>query len=133
MEPHTGESSASLKPADSQARWPLGLAVGGLLAGAVLGRVPRPAADSFRHRIVLVTGGARGLGLALARRLAAEGATLVLLSRSPDELERAVNDLRRRGGRASALVCDIRDQAQVTDAIARVLMTHHRIDVLVNN
>jgi NAD(P)-dependent dehydrogenase (short-subunit alcohol dehydrogenase family) len=83
--------------------------------------------------VVVISGGSRGLGLALARRLAAEGARLYLLARSAAELERVLPDLTARGGWAEAVACDIRRPDQVAHAIGRIGSAEHRIDVLVNN
>jgi NAD(P)-dependent dehydrogenase (short-subunit alcohol dehydrogenase family) len=88
---------------------------------------------SFRGHVVVITGGARGFGLALARRLAAEGARLVLISRTGDELERAALELQARGARVDAIRCDVRKPADVRDAISRVESIHGRVDMLVNN
>ena len=89
---------------------------------------------SFQDRVVVITGGSRGLGLALARYYAEEGANLVLLARSKVELDRAEIDLRDHGHGALMLIpCDIRDELQVKDAIAAAVETFGRIDVLINN
>jgi NAD(P)-dependent dehydrogenase (short-subunit alcohol dehydrogenase family) len=109
-----------------------------LLAGAgALGlvalRLLRPRI-SFENKVVLITGGSRGLGLALARRFAAEGASLVLVSRDRAELDRACDDLRRRG--ASAILpipCDVRREDQVQEAVTTAISLFGRLDVLINN
>jgi NAD(P)-dependent dehydrogenase (short-subunit alcohol dehydrogenase family) len=103
-------------------------------AGAMLARrIPARRRESFQDKVVLITGGARGLGLAMARGFAHEGATLVLLARSADQLQRAGIDLSADGTRVMTMVCDVRDQEQVDTAIAAVLRDLGRIDVLVNN
>jgi NAD(P)-dependent dehydrogenase (short-subunit alcohol dehydrogenase family) len=112
----------------------LGLALGaaaGTVAAARLMRSSR--AIDLTDKLVLIVGGSRGLGLALAREFGARGARLVLAARDPDELERARRQLEERGVAASIIVCDIRHRAQVDAAIARVIETHHVIDVLVND
>jgi NAD(P)-dependent dehydrogenase (short-subunit alcohol dehydrogenase family) len=87
----------------------------------------------FDGRIVVITGGSRGLGLLIARQLADEGAYVTIAARDEAELARASEDLRSRGGRAHVVVCDVgkRDEAErlVEDTIKR----HGRIDLLVNN
>lgn len=89
---------------------------------------------SFRERVVVITGGSRGLGLAMARAFAEEGAHLVLLARSKVELERAEVDLRDYGDGALMLIpCDIRYEEQVQAAIEAAVERLGRIDVLVNN
>ena len=93
----------------------------------------RSTGESFRDRVVVITGGARGLGLAIARVFAAEGARLVLLSRTPAELERVVPELQALGADASTMMCDIRRQAAVREAVDQIIGMAGRIDVLVNN
>ena len=80
-----------------------------------------------------MTGGSRGLGLLLARELAAQGCQLALLARDADELERARADLRTRGVEPLTIPCDVGDQGQVDLAIEATLERFSRIDVLVNN
>ncbi len=114
------------------AKW-LGAA---LLAGAVfvVHRTRRARQiDGFHSRVVLITGGSRGLGLVLARTFGDEGAHVVICARDGAELERAHADLRRRGIAAEVVVCDVTDRAAITGAIERVIATHGRLDVLVNN
>jgi NAD(P)-dependent dehydrogenase (short-subunit alcohol dehydrogenase family) len=108
-----------------------GLAAGVALAGAWW--LSHRAPHSFRAASVLITGGARGLGLVLARRFAAEGARVYLASRSRDELLRAERELRAAGGDVRSLVCDVRDAAAVSRTISRIVGETGRIDVVVNN
>lgn len=86
----------------------------------------------FQDRVVLIFGGSRGLGLVLARELAAQGARLALAARDEDELERAKAELRDR---ASVVVisCDVRVRAEVEGAVARTVEHYGRLDVLVND
>jgi hypothetical protein len=88
---------------------------------------------SLRGLVVLLTGGGRGLGLALARELAHEGARLALCARSLDELEDAATELRRHGADIRTYLCDIRDRAQVQAVVAGVEMQFGRIDIALNN
>jgi short-subunit dehydrogenase len=83
-------------------------------------------------RTVLITGGSRGLGLALARAFLRRGARVALLARSQDELERA-REMLTGTGEVFIQACDIRDEADVKQAIARVREQLGEIDVLVNN
>src|SRR5439155_23796374 len=76
----------------------------------------------FAGRVVVITGGSRGLGLVLARIFAAEGARVVLLARDVAELEAARLDLESRGGgEVMALRCDVRRRADVRAAIDAVI------------
>src|SRR5690348_2310183 len=59
----------------------------------------------FRGKVVLVTGGSRGLGLVLARHLASEGANVVICAREEEELERARQDLLSRGADVFTISC----------------------------
>ncbi len=105
------------------------------LAGLALLRseARRRRAFMFRGRVVVITGGSRGLGLALARQFATEGATLVLVARDADELERAREALREYEVEVMTLVCDVTRRAEVERMVARVQERFGNIDVLVNN
>ncbi|HEX5215193.1 MAG TPA: SDR family oxidoreductase [Vicinamibacterales bacterium] len=99
--------------------------------GATLAR--RSRAGSFRDQVVLITGGARGLGLAMARELAPEHPRLVLMSRTIAELDRAAADLTARGASVRVIVADVRDRRRMSDAIESIVRRHGRLDVLINN
>ncbi|HEX6292158.1 MAG TPA: SDR family oxidoreductase [Herpetosiphonaceae bacterium] len=105
----------------------------GVGAGLALrSRRSRDAID-FKTKSVVITGGSRGLGLILARQLAAEGARLTLLARDEAELQRAEQDVARHGGTVQAIACDVRDQRDVERAIRQVIERYGRVDVLINN
>lgn len=89
-------------------------------------------AISFDGRVVVITGGSRGLGLVMARQLAAEGAKLVLLARNTEELARARGQLPPEA-EVMTLRCDIRRRADVRLAVHRVLERFGAVDVLINN
>jgi NAD(P)-dependent dehydrogenase (short-subunit alcohol dehydrogenase family) len=113
-------------------RWLAAAAVG---LGAVL--IAREAARrgraiEFRHKVVIITGGSRGLGFVLARQLAAEGARVALLARSADDLDAAASKLRESGANVLTVTCDVGDRAQVADAVRRVVEHFGRLDVLIN-
>ncbi|WP_247998052.1 SDR family NAD(P)-dependent oxidoreductase [Brucella tritici] len=84
-------------------------------------------------RIVIVTGGGRGLGAAMARALAEAGAIVVLSGRNADPLETTAADIRVAGGRAEYILCDITRRADVDALIAETEARHGHIDILVNN
>jgi 3-oxoacyl-[acyl-carrier protein] reductase len=84
-------------------------------------------------RVSLVTGASRGIGLAIARALAAEGAHVVLAARDTARLAEAVGEIAAAGGRAEALSLDVADRGSVEAALAHVLSAHGRVDHLVNN
>jgi short-subunit dehydrogenase len=84
-------------------------------------------------KVVLVTGGSRGLGLVLARELAARGAKLALCARSADKLEIARQELERLGAEVITFPIDVTDRQQVKTMINDVVQQYGRIDVLINN
>ena len=81
----------------------------------------------------MITGGSRGLGLALAREACARGAHVALLARDPNELARARDDLRRRGGDALPVDCDLLEPAEIEQAVGRIVDHFGGLDVLINN
>jgi NAD(P)-dependent dehydrogenase (short-subunit alcohol dehydrogenase family) len=87
----------------------------------------------FAGRGVIVTGGGRGIGQATARAFAAEGADVMVLGRTVADLEDTVTQITADGGQAWLLPCDVTDEAQVEEAVARAAGRWDRIDVLINN
>jgi NAD(P)-dependent dehydrogenase (short-subunit alcohol dehydrogenase family) len=104
----------------------------GALAGYLISRATRRTC-SFAKKVVLITGGSRGLGLVLARQLCAEGARVALLARDPDELARAREDLAQRGGEVLTISCDLLEREQVDAAVQRVVDHFGGLDVVINN
>ena len=84
-------------------------------------------------RIALVTGASRGLGEAIAKRLASEGATVLAAARTAEALARVVSEIEAAGGKASALALDLSDPASIEAAVKSALASHGEIHVLVNN
>lgn len=89
--------------------------------------------DLFRDQVALITGGGSGIGRCIAHELASLGATVVLASRDPAKLERVVAEIQEDGGRASAVPCNIRVEAEVNALYQAVIGAHGRVDLLVNN
>ncbi len=111
----------------------LALGIGGVaLAAWAAGRAFAPTM-SFDGKVVLITGGSRGLGLVLARQVCAEGGRAVLLARDKEELQRAHDQLAFAGGDVSVIPCDLLDRAQIEEAVRTVVRHLGGIDVLINN
>lgn len=88
---------------------------------------------SLSGRIALVTGGGQGLGEALARRLAAEGAAVAVADRNGEAAEAVAASLRTAGGRALGLRADVTSEADVDEMVARVEADLGPLDTLVAN
>ena len=122
-----------------------GIAGGTLLAGAAAGvgsfvAVRRGMEKLRRHRLrelrgqtVLITGGSRGLGLAMAEEFAQAGAKIAICARDEQELARARQQIERLGVEVCAVACDVSKPEQVEGLINSVQQQLGRIDVLVNN
>lgn len=90
-------------------------------------------AGLFEGEVAIVTGGGSGIGRCTAHELASLGAAVALIGRTREKLDGVCAEIARAGGRASAHVCDIREEEAVKRAVADVLAAHGRIDALVNN
>ncbi|MBK9605663.1 MAG: NAD(P)-dependent oxidoreductase [Betaproteobacteria bacterium] len=95
---------------------------------------------SLEGKTLFITGGSRGIGHAIALRAARDGANVVIAAKTstphpnlPGTIHSAAADVEQAGGRALPLQVDIRDDAQVTAAVARAVATFGGIDILVNN
>src|SRR5881397_910724 len=110
-----------------------------LFAGALLfvawiiARIIRTARYPLHDKVVLITGGSRGLGLVLARHVCARGGKVALIARDPDELARAKADLAPRGGKTLTIQCDLLDSGQIQSAVRQIIDRFGKIDILINN
>lgn len=110
------------------------LPAGALLLGAwMTARAIRTARYALRDKVAVITGGSRGLGLVLARHVCAQGGSVALIARDPDELARAKADLAARGGAVLTVQCDLLDAAQIEGAIRQIIDRFGKIDILINN
>jgi NAD(P)-dependent dehydrogenase (short-subunit alcohol dehydrogenase family) len=89
--------------------------------------------NRLADRVVLVTGGARGLGRAIVQRCALEGATVLTIDVLEQEGRSAEGELRKSGGKVDFLPCDITSQAQVAQVMQTIRERFGRLDGLVNN
>ena len=117
-------------------RWrSAGVGAAALLGGALVARrILRESRHlALRGKTVIVTGGSRGLGLAISRELIRHGANLVICSRTADQVERAQLELAAAGGNVLAVPCDITNDADVEQFLQRVRHRFGKIDALINN
>ncbi|HLW36358.1 MAG TPA: SDR family oxidoreductase [Chthoniobacterales bacterium] len=87
----------------------------------------------YRDKVALITGGSRGLGLEIARKLCARGANVSLLARDNGALESAKGELERFGTGVLTVQCDLTETAQIQSAVQQTLQRFGRIDILINN
>lgn len=88
---------------------------------------------SMKNRTVLITGASRGIGAAMARGFAAEGASVVLLARSATSLEALAAEIEADGGQALAIGGDVSVWADVEGAVSQAMARFGALDVLINN
>ena len=91
------------------------------------------ATRKLEGRIALITGASRGIGLAIARGFAAEGAAIAVTARSEAELQSLAAEVEQAGGRALAIPADLSDAAAPARVVKQVLDHFRTIDILVNN
>jgi 3-oxoacyl-[acyl-carrier protein] reductase len=84
-------------------------------------------------QVAVVTGASRGMGAAIARRLATMGATLIASARNPEALSQTAQSIRENGGECEAVPCDVTNLAQVEALGRAVEKKYGRADILVNN
>jgi NAD(P)-dependent dehydrogenase (short-subunit alcohol dehydrogenase family) len=87
----------------------------------------------LKDKVAVITGGSRGLGLAIAQTYARAGAKIVIASRTPRTVDLAVDSLRAAGYQATGLACDVADIDQVEALAQHAIQTFGRIDIWVNN
>ena len=112
----------------------MALAAASVGAGMVVRlMLKRPRSREMAGSVVLITGGSRGLGLAMAREFAEEGCRIVICARARRELDKARDRLELDGAEVLALECDVTNRTAVESMIREATAHYGRIDVLVNN
>src|SRR5262245_15709850 len=89
--------------------------------------------SDFRDRNVLITGAASGLGLLMARRIAAEGGRLILWDVNEAALSTVAHELQEQGREVATYVCNLADRSAIAGTAAAVLARHGHVDILINN
>jgi len=84
-------------------------------------------------QVAIVTGGGSGIGEAIARLFAKQGAQVIVLDLDPKAAEATCESIQAEGGHADSLTCDIANSDQVAEVFARIVAARQRIDILVNN
>jgi citronellol/citronellal dehydrogenase len=95
---------------------------------------------SLKGKTLFITGASRGIGLAIAKRAARDGANVAIAAKTaephpklPGTIFTAAKEIEEAGGHALPITCDIRDESQVNDAVAKTVETFGGIDICVNN
>ena len=105
----------------------------GAFAAWLIVRVIRTQRFPLKDKIVLITGGSRGLGLVLARQICAAGGKAALIARDSEELGRAKADVARHGGAVQTFQCNLLDTEQIQSAVRQIIDCFGKIDILINN
>ncbi len=89
--------------------------------------------ERLKDKVAIVTGASRGIGAAIATKMADEGAKVVLVSRKIEGLTSVADEIRKRGGDASPIACHVGQVAQREAMLEDALRTYGKVDILVNN
>ncbi|OOM81396.1 non-ribosomal peptide synthetase [Clostridium sp. BL-8] len=84
-------------------------------------------------KVVIVTGGGRGIGKTMAIEAAREAAKVAIISRTELELKETEQEIKKIGGRVISIVADISNYSEVSEAVNKIISTYGKIDVLINN
>src|SRR5688572_6439316 len=86
--------------------------------------------EQFKDQVAVITGGASGIGLAIAKKLSGEGAVIAMIDMNPSVIQSAVKAV---GEKAFPYSCDVTDEVQVKSVIDKIAERFGRIDILVNS
>lgn len=95
--------------------------------------IDRSLKGKVRNKVVVITGGSSGIGLSTAQRVAEAGAITVIVARGEEELFKARDAMKARGGKVFAYTADLADMADCDRLIKKVLDEHGHVDILINN
>ena len=95
--------------------------------------IDRTLKGKVRNKVVVITGGSSGIGLATAQKVAEAGATTVIVARGQEELYKARDEMIASGGKVFAYTADLADMADCDRLLSTVLKEHGHVDILVNN
>ncbi|MFN3311190.1 MAG: SDR family oxidoreductase, partial [Thermomonas sp.] len=95
--------------------------------------IDRSLKGKVKGKVVVITGGSSGIGLATAQKVAAAGATTVIVARGEEELFKARDEMKAAGGKVFAYTADLADMADCDRLVATVLKEHGHVDILINN
>ncbi len=89
--------------------------------------------EDLKGKVVVITGARRGMGKADALAFAKNGAKVVLADISKEDCQLVVDEIKKSGGEATAVKCDVSDKKDVEEMIKKAVETYGRVDILVNN
>ncbi len=89
--------------------------------------------ERLKDQVALITGGGRGIGAETAKLIAKEGATVVLIARTAEQLQATAQQIEQAGGKAYWFPADVSDLSTMREAVQKTLSIANRIDILVNN
>ncbi|MCX7892565.1 MAG: SDR family oxidoreductase [Burkholderiales bacterium] len=95
--------------------------------------IDRSLKGRVKGKVVLITGGSSGIGLAAAHKIAAAGATTVIVARDEAKLAEAKKEIEAAGNKVFAYSADVADEAQCAALVAKLAKNHGGVDILVNN
>ncbi len=96
-------------------------------------QIDRTLKGTVKGKVVLITGGSSGIGLATAHKVAAAGATTILIARDPEKLAAAKKDIAARGHSVVTYSADVSDSAQCEELVRKLEDNHGGVDILINN